>query len=49
MMMPMAFAVSMTEPPPTATMQSAPEALKAATPLWTFSMVGFGLMSLKTS
>ena len=32
MMMPMAFAVSMEEPPPMVTMQSASAALKAATP-----------------
>ena len=32
-----------------AMMQSAPEAVKAATPLCTFSMVGLGLMSLYTS
>jgi hypothetical protein len=43
-MTPMALAVSMEEPPPMATMQSAPEALKARTPVWTFSMVGLGLM-----
>ena len=42
----MALAVSMEEPPPMATMQSAPLALKAATPDWTFSMVGLGLISL---
>ena len=46
MMTPMAFAVSMDEPPPMAMMQSAPLFLKAATPLCTFSMVGLGLMSL---
>ena len=45
MMMPTAFAVSIEEPPPMATMQSAPLALNAATPDWTFSMVGFALMS----
>ena len=33
MMMPIAFAVSMEEPPPIATMQSAPLALNAATPV----------------
>ena len=46
MMMPMAFAVSMLEPPPMAMMQSAPLFLKASTPHWTFSMVGLGLISL---
>lgn len=45
MMIPMALEVSMEEPPPMATMQSAPEALNASTPCWTFSIVGFGLMS----
>ena len=45
MMMPMALAVSMEEPPPMATMQSALAALKAATPFCTFWMVGLALMS----
>ena len=49
MMMPMALAVSMAEPPPMATMQSAPAAWKAATPSWTFWMVGLGLISLYTA
>ena len=48
MMMPTAFAVSMEEPPPMVTIQSAPQALKASTPESTFSMVGFGLISLYT-
>ena len=46
MMMPMAFAVSMEEPPPMVTMQSASAALKAATPSCTLAMVGLGLISL---
>ena len=36
MIMPIAFAVSIEEPPPIAIMQSAPEALNAATPVLTF-------------
>lgn len=48
-MTPMALAVSMEEPPPTATMASAPEASKAATPAWTFSTVGLGFTSEKSS
>ena len=48
MMIPTAFEVSIDEPPPMATMQSAPDALNASTPALTFSMVGFGWMSLKT-
>ena len=43
-MMPMPLAVSMAEPPPTATIMSAPEALNAATPSCTFLMVGLGLI-----
>ena len=35
---------AMDEPPPMATMQSAPDALNARTPVCTFSMVGLGLM-----
>ena len=46
---PMPFAVSMLEPPPTAIRQSAPDALKAATPCCTFVTVGFGFISLYTS
>ena len=46
MMTPMAFAVSMEEPPPMVTMQSASAALKAATPSCTLAMVGLGLISL---
>ena len=48
MMMPMALAVSMEEPPPMVTMQSASAALKAATPSCTLAMVGLGLISLYT-
>ena len=44
-MMPMPLAVSIEEPPPMVTMQSAPEALYASTPSWTFLMVGLGLIS----
>ena len=35
----------MDEPPPMATMQSAPQSLNAVTPACTFSMVGLGLIS----
>ena len=45
-MMPIALAVSIEEPPPIATMESAFAFLNAATPALTFSIVGFGLMSL---
>ena len=45
MMMPTAFAVSIDEPPPIATMQSAFAALNAFTPFFTFAIVGFGLIS----
>ena len=45
MMIPIAFAVSIDEPPPIATIQSAPEALNASTPACTFSTVGFALIS----
>ena len=45
LMTPMALAVSMEEPPPMATMQSAPDSLMALTPSWTFWMVGLGLIS----
>ena len=43
--MPIAFAVSIEEPPPIATRQSALLSLNAATPVCTFSIVGLGLMS----
>ena len=43
-MTPMPLAVSMAEPPPTATIMSAAEALNAATPSCTFLMVGLGLI-----
>ena len=45
MIMPIALAVSIEEPPPMATMQSAPDALKASTPVLTFSTVGLALIS----
>ena len=37
--------VSIDEPPPIATIQSAPQALNSSTPCRTFSIVGFGLIS----
>ena len=43
--MPTAFAVSIEEPPPIATIQSAPLSLNTSTPCCTFCMVGLGLMS----
>ena len=45
MMTPMPLQVSMEEPPPMATIMSAPEALYASTPSLTFWMVGLGLIS----
>ena len=45
-MMPTPLAVSIEEPPPIAMMQSAFAFLNAFTPFFTFSIVGFGLMSL---
>ena len=39
------FAVSMLEPPPTATITSASDSLHASTPSVTFLIVGFGLIS----
>ena len=45
MIMPIAFAVSIEEPPPMAMMQSAPDFLKAATPALTLATVGLALMS----
>ena len=41
----MPFAVSILDPPPTATITSAPESLHASTPSVTFFIVGFGLIS----
>ena len=46
MMIPIALDVSIEDPPPIATIQSAPASLNAATPVCTFSIVGFGLMLL---
>ena len=43
--MPIALDVSIEEPPPIATMQSAPYALNSATPCCTFSIVGLGFIS----
>ena len=45
-MMPTALAVSIDEPPPSATMQSAPEALNASTPCCTLRIVGLALIWL---
>ena len=45
MMTPMALAVSIEEPPPMATIESAWASLKAWTPSVTFWMVGLGLIS----
>ena len=39
------FAVSILEPPPTATITSAPDFLQASTPSVTFLIVGFGFIS----
>ncbi len=47
--MPTAFAVSMEEPPPIATMKSAPALRNASRPLFTFAVVGLGFMSEKIS
>ena len=47
--MPTAFAVSIDDPPPIATRQSAPQDLNAATPACTFSIVGLALTSEKIS
>ena len=49
MIIPIAFAVSIDEPPPIAIMQSAPEFLNAFTPVCTFLIVGLGLISLYIS
>ena len=43
---PIPLAVSIDEPPPMAMMQSAPDALNASTPCFTFVTVGLGLISL---
>ena len=43
-MIPIAFAVSIDEPPPMVMIESAPQALNASTPSTTFSIVGFGLI-----
>ena len=47
--MPIAFDVSIDEPPPMASMKSAPLLRKASTPFFTFVTVGLGFMSLNTS
>ena len=46
---PTAFAVSIEEPPPTATIKSAPLFLNASTPFFTLVTVGLGFMSLNIS
>ena len=46
---PIAFEVSITEPPPTATMKSAPDFLKASKPSLQFLIVGFCLISKNSS
>ena len=43
---PIPFAVSMAEPPPNATIKSAPDALKASTPFCTLAIVGLAFTSL---
>ena len=48
-MIEIAFAVSILDPPPTATITSAPDSLHFANPSLTFFMVGFGFTSLKIS
>ena len=45
-MIPIAFEVSIDEPPPIARMKSAPDSAKAFTPAFTLLTVGFGLISL---
>lgn len=45
-MIPTALAVSIDEPPPGATMKSAPERLKASTPCCTLRIVGLASISL---
>ena len=45
---PIAFDVSIEEPPPIARMKSAPDSANAFTPALTFDTVGFGLISLNT-
>ena len=49
MIIPMAFAVSIGEPPPMAMIKSAPDFLYSSTPFCTFSMVGFSLILVYTS
>ena len=48
-MMPMAFDVSMLEPPPMASRKSAPDLANASRPSFTFLTVGFCFISLNTS
>ena len=47
--MPIAFDVSMEEPPPIARIKSAPDSANAFTPAFTLLTVGFGLISLNTT
>ena len=49
MMIPIAFEVSIDDPPPIAIMKSAPAAWNAAMPAFTFFTVGFGFTSSKIS
>ena len=46
---PIAFAVSIEDPPPIAKIKSAPEDANASTPAFTFDTVGLGLISLNIS
>ena len=48
-MIPIAFEVSIDEPPPIARIKSAPDFAKASTPAFTLLTVGFGLISLNIS
>ena len=48
-MIPIAFDVSMLEPPPMARRKSAPDLANASSPSFTFFTVGFCLISLNTS
>ena len=46
---PIAYEVSMDEPPPIARIKSAPDSANAFTPAFTFATVGFGFISLNIS
>ena len=45
----MAFAVSITEPPPTAIIKSAPDTFSLSSPVCTLAIVGLGLTSSSIS